>query len=116
MSRVSNYRKRRQQLRMKSIISIATFMLSILCVFMTSGLSTNARSISDIQEYKYFMSYELEYGDSLWSIAEEHVDASYYSSVEAYIDEICIINAISEDTKLYAGMNLIIPYFSTEFK
>ena len=114
--RVSIYRKRRQRQQMKSIISISIFMLSILSVFMISGLSTKARSISDIQEYKYFMSYELEQGDSLWAIAEEHFDTNNYASVDQYIEEVCIINSITIDTTLYEGMNLIIPYYSTEFK
>ena len=116
MSRRELYARRKQQQRIRSIISIGALILTILVVFSVSGLVTNARSTSDEQEYKYFMSYELEKGDSLWAIAEDHFDTNNYESVDQYMEEICIINSITIDTTLYEGMNLIVPYYSTEFK
>ena len=115
MSRRELYARRKRQQRIRSMISIGALIISILVVFSVSGLVTNARSTSDKQEYKYFMNYELEQGDSLWSIASENYDA-HYASVEDYMEEICIINSVSYDTKLIAGSSLIIPYYSCEFK
>lgn len=115
MSRRELYARRRQQQRIRSMISIGALIFGILIVFSVSGLVTNARSTSDKQEYKYFMNYELERGDSLWSVASENYD-EHYDSVEEYMEEICIINSISVDTELMAGSSLIIPYFSCEFK
>ena len=65
--------------------------------------------------YEAFMNYELEQGDSLWSVASANYD-EHYDSIEDYIEEICIINSVSYDTKLVAGTSLIIPYYSCEFK
>lgn len=114
MRRVIIARRKRQQ-RIKGICSIFALILGIMIVFGASGMSTSAHSIYEHPEYKYFMSYELEYGDSLWSVAEAHMD-THYVSIEDYIEEICIINSITMDSQLIAGTNLIIPYYSQEFK
>ena len=115
MSRREIIARRKRQQQIKGIISISALILSIIIVFSVSGLVTNARSTSDKQEYKYFMSYELERGDSLWSIASEYCD-THYDSVEDYMEEICIINSISAESDLIAGTNIIIPYYSFDFK
>ena len=107
--------RRKRQQRMKGICSIFALIIGIMIVFGVCGMSTSAHSIYDNPEYKYFKSYELEHGDSLWSIAEAHMDDNY-ASIEDYMEEICIINSISMDSQLIAGTNLIIPYYSQEFK
>lgn len=115
MSRRELIARRKQQQRIRSIISLSALIIGILVVFSVSGLVTNARSTSDKQEYKYYMNYELERGDSLWSVASMYCD-DHYDSVEDYMDEICIINSITCDTELLAGTSLIIPYYSFDFK
>ena len=115
MSRREIIARRKRQQRIHGIISISALILSIIIVFSVSGLVTNARSTNDSPEYKYFMSYEVEQGDSLWAIASEYYD-THYESVEDYIDEICIINSISPETRLIAGNHIIIPYYSFDFK
>ena len=107
--------RRKRLQRVKGICSIFSFILGIMIVFGVSGMSTSAHSIYDHPEYKYYMSYELERGDSLWSIAETYMD-THYVSIEDYIEEVCIINSITMDSQLIAGTNLIIPYYSQEFK
>lgn len=107
--------KRKREQRIKGICTIFTLIISIIIVFSVCGMSTSAHSIYDYPEYKYFMSYELEHGDSLWSIARIHMDDHYVSTLD-YIEEICIINSITMDSQLIAGTNLIIPYYSHEFK
>ena len=109
MNRRELIAKRKKQQRMRSIVSISALIIGIVIIFSLSSLDTNARSTSDKQEYKYFMNYELERGDSLWSVAAENYD-------EHYIEEICIINSVSCDTELIAGSSLIIPYYSFDFK
>ena len=115
MSRREIIAKRKRQQKIHGIMSISALILSIVIVFSVSGLVTNARSTGDAQEYKYFMSYEIEQGDSLWLIASENVD-DHYDSIEDYMEEICAINSISSDSKLIAGTHLIIPYYSFDFK
>lgn len=107
--------RRKKQQRIRGIITISALIMCIIIVFIVSGLSTNARSVNDHPEYKYFMSYELKYGDTLWLLASTHID-EHYDSIEDYIEELCIINSISEETPLITGTNLILPYYSCEFK
>ena len=114
MSRRELIARRKHQQRIRSIISLSALIIGILIVFSVSGLVTNARSTSDKQEYKYFMNYELESGDTLWSIAKIYAD-HHYASIEEYIEEICIINSIDRDAYLISGTSLIIPYYSLEF-
>lgn len=106
--------KRKRQQRVKGIATISALILSILIVFCVFGVDTNARSIEDHPEYKYFTNYELESGDTLWSIAETYAD-HHYDSIEDYIEEVCIINSISKESYLITGTSLIIPYYSLEF-
>lgn len=106
--------RRKKQQRIRGIVSVSTLILSIFIVFCIFGVDTNARSIEDRPEYKYFTNYELEYGDTLWSIAETYAD-HHYTSVEDYIEEVCIINSITTDARLISGTSLIIPYYSQEF-
>lgn len=108
--------KRKKQQRMKGICTIFALIAGIMIVFGISGVSTSAHSIYDKPEYKYFKSYELQYGDSLWSIAVEHMDEHHYASANEYMEEVCLINSISPDDKLISGTNLIIPYYSQEFR
>lgn len=115
MSRREIIAKRKRQQRIHGIISISALIFSIIIVFSISGLVTNARSTNDKQEYKYFMSYEVEQGDSLWSISAKHYD-EHYESIEDYMEEICIINSLSKETHLITGTHLIIPYYSFDFK
>ena len=115
MSRREIIARRKRQQRIHGVASISALILSIIIVFCIFGVDTNARSIEDHPEYKYFTNYELEYGDTLWSIAEMHAD-HHYDSIEDYIDEVCTINSISKDTRLISGTSLIIPYYSQEFK
>lgn len=106
--------RRKRQQRVKGIATVSALILSILIVFCVFGVDTNARSIDDHPEYKYFTNYELEYGDTLWSIAETYAD-HHYDSIEDYIREVCTINSITEDSYLICGTSLIIPYYSQEF-
>lgn len=113
----SNYYKRKKQLRRtKSIISIALFIISSIVIFTVCGLSTNAQSKDSKIEYKYYTSYSIEANDNLWNIATEFYNDHHYESIQDYIEEICIVNNMSEDSTLYEGLSIIIPYYSYEFK
>ena len=116
MSRREIIARRKRQEQIKGYFTVMALVFGIIIVFAISGFTTNARSINDQPEYKYYMSYELEYGDTLWGIASVHCNDDYYDSIDDYIEEICTINFISTETNLLSGASIIIPYYSHEFK
>ena len=60
---------------------------------------------------KYYTSIEVQSGDTLWSIASDHITEEY-RDMNAYIDEVCSINKISQN-EIHAGQYLTIPYYSS---
>lgn len=115
MSRRVQLKKRKERQLRRNILSLVIFMAAIIAVFTFHGISSYARSSEEPQEYKYYTSCRLEEGDSLMDMAVENYDEKH-DTVESYLEEICHINGLTDDTVIYAGMNLIIPYYSTEFK
>lgn len=62
-------------------------------------------------ETKLYTMYTIEQGDSLWSIAEEHVDYDHYDDIRDYVDEVVSINDLDNKNNITAGCNLVIPYY-----
>ena len=58
---------------------------------------------------KQFTSIQVKKGDSLWSIAKEHMGEEY-DTIDDYIDEVCETNHIY-DGQITDGMYLVIPYY-----
>ena len=59
---------------------------------------------------KKFTSIQVKKGDSLWSIAKDHM-GDEYDTVDDYIDEVCETNHIY-DRQITDGMYLVIPYYT----
>lgn len=107
-------RKRRvRQLRRRAILisMVLSLMIAGICACRTFA---QANASGKIPAYKYYTSYEIKEGDSLWSIAEQYID-EHYNSVNDYIKEVKSINGLTKDT-IHAGCYLVIPYYSTEVK
>ena len=81
----------------------------IICTFLSGAIRTQAAP-SEIS-CKYYTSIEVQSGDTLWSIASDHITEEY-RDMNAYIDEVCSINKISQD-EIHAGQYLTIPYYSS---
>lgn len=93
--------------------------LFTVCLIMGLAISyhsivSHAENNIDNVSFKYYTDIEVEYGDSLWSIAEKYAD-DHYSSKLAYIREVKSINHLSCDT-IKEGETLVIPYYSSEYK
>lgn len=61
-----------------------------------------------------FKSIVIQEGDSLWSLAERHIDSESETAVKEYIKELKQINQLESET-IQTGEHLIIPYYTTEF-
>ena len=100
---------RNQQLALALIIAVVV----ALFVFLASMLVTHAQS--EPVRYKYYTSVTVSYGDTLSDIADRYMTEEYPNS-ETYIWEVCNINHLEDGDSLMAGTDIIVPYYSDEFK
>lgn len=77
-------------------------------------ISSKSVSAVDRQMYKYYTVVEADQGDSLWTIAEDHMSPGYQDCNDL-IDEMASINHLN-GTHIEAGQKIVVPYFSTEYK
>lgn len=61
---------------------------------------------------KQFTSIQVKKGDTLWTIAKDHMGKEY-PSIDEYIEEVCQTNHIC-DGKITEDMYLVIPYYRTK--
>lgn len=110
----AKYEKRKKQVRKNVfLLFAATLMIAAFIAFFAS-ISIQASDQEHQPSYKYYKSIQLTKGDTLWSIAEEHMD-EHYGSTSEYIREVKRMNSLTSD-KIICGSYLIVPYFSTEYK
>ena len=86
--------------------AIITFLLAVAVVDAMNG--------KEYAKYKYYTSYQVQPGDTLTAIAQEHIKDSNVSTSD-YIDEVMKNNKLSDD-KITSGKKLIIAYYSYEKK
>ncbi len=96
---------RKQSLHLIWIISL----VSLVMVGVTTHASVTYAK-NDSLRVKRYTSLQVEEGDSLWSIAGEHLSEEY-RSMDQYILEVKRINHISGD-EIHSGAYLVIPYYT----
>jgi len=110
---VINRRRRQKQVR-KNILFIVLFVMmvfSLSIIFLS--FSAHAKDKENQPSFKYFKSIEVSSGDTLWSIANEHIDNAHYKNTKEYIAEVKKMNSLTSN-QIIAGRHIIIPYYSTE--
>jgi hypothetical protein len=111
VSRRKSRRARNAEKRSFIFIGIAAAILTFFLVLVFSARSTEA---VERPLYKYYTVVEADSGDSLWSIASEHISEGY-DNCGQLIDEIMSINHLSGET-IDVGQHIVVPYYSTEYK
>lgn len=109
-------RIRRQRQQRKRWFSLALALcLVMLCVISYHSLTSSAESSGETVALKYYTGITVRSGDSLWNIADEYIDYAQYKDKDAYIEEVCSINSLSDASDLRAGQYLVVPYYSSDF-
>lgn len=99
----------------KMIALIAAFLIVTIVVLCTS-ISAYANSQTGSKEiHKYYTSYEIQTGDTLWTIADKYLGNSDMDK-EDYIHEIRELNHLTSDDHITSGQHLTVAYYSTEQK
>ncbi len=116
--RIRNNKLKRQRIfrRQIMLLGFATAVLIFVSILFASSIMADAQSDEFTPSFKYYKTVTVHAGDTLWSLAQEEYSEEHYSSIREYMSEICSINRISDTSNLKAGENLIMPYYSTEFK
>ena len=116
--RIYNNKKRRMRIVRRQRLALAAIIAVIVAttIFIIMTLTSNATSDTFVPEYKYYKQITVHSGDTLWNIASANMSEGHYRNLDAYIAEVSSINHLPEDGTINAGENLIIPYFSSEYK
>ena len=102
------------KIRKKSrpVFILATLVLITALSIIIGSIVSDAHTTETDQAYKYYTSIMIQEGDTLWSIADEHMSGQYKSK-QSYISEIKKLNHLTNDS-IMAGQYLIISYYSEQ--
>ena len=119
MTKIERIRHRRKiqrirRIRRNVILAIMTFLLVTGLTLSVNVLRSAAQDKDTVITYKYYTSIVVEYGETLYSLAEEYTDG-YEIAPSDYVKEVMHINHLEDET-IQSGQNLIVPYFSEELK
>ena len=116
--RIRNNRIKRQKIVRRQFTLLFAFLTLVLfiSIFIGTTLMSDAQSDDFVPEFKYYKSVTVHTGDNIWNIASDYYSPEHYDNMNAYVFEICNLNRINKSDNIKSGENLIIPYYSTEFK
>jgi LysM repeat protein len=103
--------KRKRQLQKRVTLGLVTAVLVIAFSILYGSLYVNAEGIESARSQKYYTSIEVQYGETLWAVAERYIDYAYYADIGAYIKEVKRINHLRND-EIKAGCYLVVPYYA----
>ena len=83
-ARIAAKKRRAQQKRMKAFFSVMAMLFVVVLGTSMFSLKTRANSLEGANDYKYYANYCIEPGDSIWSIAADHIDYVHYDSIHQY--------------------------------
>ena len=90
----------------------------VICMVILLGTSVLAFAGSPHKEkpvYKYYTSYEIQSGDTLWTIADTYTRGSGVDR-RKYMKEIRELNHLDSDDAITSGKYLTVAYYSTDQK
>ena len=114
---ILNYRRkirRQRELRKRVVLAALTLFLTLIFALSYNVIVSQANENTEDVTYKYFTYHQVTKGDTLWSIAESHIDYEFYDSIQEYVDEVSEINHLNGDT-IKVGQSIVIPYFSGQY-
>lgn len=120
-ARRESYLRRKKEVRKQILILAFGLTLGVLFLtFLLVGMKTQASSEKEKTEYKYYTSVTVAWGDSFDSIVSRYYDKDHYRNKAAYEQELCMMNRFMsypyEKPELHPGENIIVSYYSDEFR
>ena len=74
----------------------------------------STKSMADNKEplFKYYKSVQIQAGDTLYDLSAEYVNPEM-NDTDSFIDEVRFINNLEDDSYLYEGNYIVVPYYAT---
>ena len=120
---VSEIRIQQNKIRRQRIVRRQYFLLGLtiaLVIFLFAFIGTTVMSSAQSDEYepsfKYYKTVTVHSDETLWNIVNANFSEDNYDNLNEYIGEICMINAITDPDTINAGEDIVVPYYSAEFK
>lgn len=107
--------RRQREIRRRCMMIVMTFCLIIIFTVSYHTIQTSASSASEELTFKYYTNITVQYGETLWDIADEYIDYNEYNDKSEYIAEVQSINHLESKDAIRVGQHLIVPYYSNEF-
>lgn len=98
------------QRKIRLLATVCSVLFLALTVISANAVIANAGQGYEKEYQKLYTSIEVEHGDTVWSIACEHMTPGY-ESVEALMQEIAYINSLDDACSIQCGRFLMIPYY-----
>lgn len=101
-------------LRLLLICAIISVFMVIAFTKITAIAGEESKSVL----FKYYTAVEVMPGDTLWDIADKYYQYQQYEDykdIREYINDIKRLNNMSDDT-IYSGEQIIVTYYSPEYK
>lgn len=108
--------RRQREQRRRLALAVSVLFLACIGVFSYCSMKSDAKSSADDITFKYYTNVTLQYGDTVWELADQYIDYAQYKDKEDYIDEVCSINRLSSCDHIDAGETIVFPYYSEEYK
>ena len=114
--RIRNNKIRRQrQLKRNIMMLIFTSVLVLTLSIGGFAIGSKAQDKEELILYKYYTNIEVQYGETLWDIANTYFCEEKYRNYNHYVSEVMQINGLYSE-EVSAGTYLIVHYYSAEFK
>ena len=92
-------------------VVITSIILMLAVTFISAKALTVKAEQSSVKSYhKMYTSVVVEYGDTVWNIAEENLSFGY-DKLTDLVEEIRFINGLDEACSIRSGSVIIIPYY-----
>ena len=106
----NNKIRRTKELGRHIIILVLSVVLFITLAVLFFSSKSFAADKNEEELYKYYRSYQIQPGDSLYGISEEFSVQNYMDN-DDFVNEVMFINNITEGELLVAGNFIIVPYY-----
>ena len=116
-NRIRENKKRRERIVRRQwamlITSVIVAIIIFIILFLGAGMVLHAQL--EQMRFKYYTKITVEAGETLTDIAHKYYSEDF-ESIEEYMNEVCSINHLKDSERLYAGTDIIVPYYSAEYK